>query len=56
MTDPKNNPLLEKLRACVPGMNRRYLADFEISRISHRFTDVLVIGIGRPCRRRKRGA
>ena len=46
MTDPKNNPLLEKLRACVPGMNRRYLADFEISRISHRFTDVLVIGSG----------
>ena len=46
MTDPLENPLLEDLRACVPGMNRRYLADFEISRISHRFTDVLIIGSG----------
>ena len=46
MTNPKDHPLLERLRACVPGMNRRYLADFEISRISHRFTDVLVIGSG----------
>ena len=46
MTDPLQNPLLEDLRACVPGMNRRYLADFEISRISHRFTDVLIIGSG----------
>ena len=27
-------------------MNRRYLADFEVSRIAHRFTDVLVIGSG----------
>ena len=46
MTGPTENPPLEDLRTCVSGMNRRYLADFEISRIAHRFTDILVIGSG----------
>ncbi|MEE3182091.1 MAG: FAD-dependent oxidoreductase, partial [Planctomycetota bacterium] len=38
--------MLDSLKAGVPGMSRRYLADFELSRIAHRFTDVLVIGSG----------
>ena len=46
MTEPGNHPTLESFKAAVPGMNRRYLADFELSRIAHRFTDVLVIGSG----------
>ena len=46
MTEPGKHPTLESYRASVPGIGRRYLADFEISRIAHRFTDVLVIGSG----------
>src|SRR5262245_32506617 len=30
----------------LPQLERRYLATFRVSQISHRFTDVLVIGSG----------
>ena len=46
MTEQGNQPILDSFKAGVPGMSRRYLADFEPSRIAHRFTDVLVIGSG----------
>ncbi len=46
MTEPGKHPSLESFKTDVPGMSRRYLADFELSRIAHRFTDVLVIGSG----------
>ena len=46
MKEQGNQSTLGSFKAGVPGMGRRYLADFELSRIAHRFTDVLVIGSG----------
>ena len=50
--DPNTHPTMDAAHPPIPGvipppqLGRRYLRSFNISRISHRFTDVLVLGSG----------